>query len=75
METQLCPHPRGIRHRTHVNNARSMNLRMRCMMSGAVARGLIYAMGMYVLGNKDGNATVFHSDVYAITRMPTTQYQ
>ena len=42
-----CATPRGIRHRTRVNDARSMNLRMRCLMSGAVASGRIYALGMY----------------------------
>ena len=44
-----CASPRGIRHRTHVSDARSMNLRMRCLMGGAVASGRIYALGMYVL--------------------------
>ena len=42
-----CDPPRGMHHRTHVNDARSMNLRMRCIMSGSAARDRIYALGMY----------------------------
>ena len=52
-----CAPPRGIRHRMHVNGARSRNLCMRCLMSGAVANGRIYVIRECTFDeNKDGNA-------------------
>ena len=42
-----CAPPRGMRHRTHASDERSLNLRLLCLMSGAAASDRIYARKMH----------------------------